>query len=166
MVLLAAWCGLRFGELAELRRSDVDLKDGVLHIRRAVVRVDGEVIVGTPKTDAGIRDVAIPPHLLPAVKEHLQQHAEPGRDGLLFPAADGGHLAPSTLYKVVLPGTRGRWPATTCGCTTSATPAPSWPLDGRHARRADGPARALHTRRGAALPARRRGPRHGDCKSA
>ena len=65
MVLLAAWCGLRFGELTELRRSDVDLKNGRIKIRRAVVRVDGKAIVGTPKSDAGTRDVAIPPHLLP-----------------------------------------------------------------------------------------------------
>ncbi len=28
MVLLAAWCGLRFGELTELRRGDVDTKGG------------------------------------------------------------------------------------------------------------------------------------------
>jgi integrase len=26
LVLLAAWCGLRFGELTELRRSDIDMK--------------------------------------------------------------------------------------------------------------------------------------------
>jgi integrase len=98
MTLLAAWCGLRFGELAELRRSDVDQRAGVLHIRRAVARAGGEVVVGTPKSDAGTRDVAIPPHLLPAVKEHIKQRAEFGRDGLLFPAANGGHLAPSSLY--------------------------------------------------------------------
>lgn len=99
MVLLASWCALRFGELAELRRGDVDTKRGVLHIRRGVVRARGEVIVKTPKSDAGTRDVAIPPHLLPLVREHLLQHAEPGRDGLLFPAAGGGHLAPSSLYR-------------------------------------------------------------------
>jgi integrase len=58
---LASWCGLRFGELAELRRQDVNLTTGLLHIRRAVVRAGGEVIVGTPKSDAGTRDVAIPP---------------------------------------------------------------------------------------------------------
>jgi integrase len=104
MVLLAAWCGLRFGELTELRRSDVDLKDGVLHIRRAVTRVDGEFIVGTPKSDAGTRDVAIPPHLLPVVKEHLGDKITGGRNGLLFPALDGtSHLAPSTLYKSFYP---------------------------------------------------------------
>jgi integrase len=49
MVLLAAWCGLRFGELAELRRKDIDVKAGLIRVRRAVVRVDGECIVGIPK---------------------------------------------------------------------------------------------------------------------
>lgn len=104
MVLLAAWCGLRFGELTELRRSDVDTKHGVLRIRRAVTKVKGEFVVGTPKSDAGIRDVAIPPHLLPTVKEHLRQTITGGRHGLLFPASDGtSHLAPSSLYKVYYP---------------------------------------------------------------
>lgn len=103
MVLLAAWCALRFGELAELRRGDVNTKTGVLHVRRGVVRIPGQKIVKKPKSDAGIRDVAIPPHLLPLVREHLLQHAEPGRDGLLFPAKSGGQLAPSTLYRVWYP---------------------------------------------------------------
>jgi integrase len=102
MILLAAWCGLRFGELTELRRKDVDLTHGVVKVRRAVVRVDGEFIVGTPKSDAGVRDVNIPPHLLPAVKGHLASNITGGRDGLLFPAAGDPtkHLAPATLYKV------------------------------------------------------------------
>lgn len=39
MILLAGWCALRFGEVTELRRSDVDLAAGVLHISRGVVRV-------------------------------------------------------------------------------------------------------------------------------
>lgn len=103
MVLLASWCALRFGELAELRRSDVNTKTGVIHVRRGVVRVAGETIVKKPKSDAGIRDVNIPPHLLPALREHLLQHAEPGKDGLLFPARGGGNLQPSTLYRVWYP---------------------------------------------------------------
>lgn len=100
MTLLASWCGLRFGELAELRRSDVSTKLGVVRVRRGVVRAAGETIVKKPKSDAGIRDVAIPPHLLPAVRDHLLRHAEKGKDGLLFPARSGGHLAPSSLYRV------------------------------------------------------------------
>lgn len=102
MVLLAAWCGLGFGEITELRRKDIDLTNGVVKIRRAVVRVEGEFIVGTPKSDAGTRDVNIPPHLLPAVKAHLTSNITGGRDGLLFPAAGDPtqHLAPATLYRV------------------------------------------------------------------
>jgi integrase len=100
MVLLASWCALRFGELAELRRGDIDLKNGVIHVRRAVVHVGGEAIVSTPKSDAGTRDVAVPPHLMPMVKDHLRDNIAGGREGLLFPAADGtSHLATSTLYR-------------------------------------------------------------------
>lgn len=99
MVLLAAWCGLRFGELAELRRGDVDLEAGVLRVQRAVTRAPGQLWVGDPKSDAGRRPVAIPPHLVPLLEEHLGKYmgAEPG--ALLFPARHGGHLAPTTLHK-------------------------------------------------------------------
>lgn len=101
MTLLAAWCGLRFGELTELRRKDVDLTSGVVKVRRAVTRVGGKFVVGTPKSQAGIRDVAIPPHLLPAVREHFATNPT-GQDGLLFPAAGdpSKHLAPASLYTV------------------------------------------------------------------
>jgi integrase len=98
MVLLAAWCALRFGELAELRRSDVLTGKGIIRVRRGVVRAEGQTIVKDPKSRAGSRDVAIPPHLLPMVREHLLQHAQKGAQGLLFPSRDGGQLAPSTLY--------------------------------------------------------------------
>jgi integrase len=105
MALLAAWCALRFGELAELRRADVDLRTGRVKVRRGVVRVGGQFIVGPPKSDAGARDVAIPPHLLATVKDHLSRHTAPGKDALLFPAAadSNRHMAPSTLYKVYYP---------------------------------------------------------------
>jgi integrase len=98
MVLLAAWCGLRFGELAELRRADVDLAHGVLRVRRGVVRAAGQHIAGTPKSPAGVRDVAIPPHLMPMVHDHLIGHAgrEPG--ALLFTNVAGGYLTPGGLY--------------------------------------------------------------------
>jgi integrase len=103
MALLAAWCALRFGELAELRRSDIDVKAAVVHVRRGVIRgSDGEAVKG-PKSEAGKRDVAIPPHLIPTVKAHLRDHVAASKDALLFPAASGGHMAPSALYAVYHP---------------------------------------------------------------
>lgn len=99
MVTLGAWCALRFGELVELRRADIDLDANVVRVRRAAVRVDAEWVVGLPKSDAGVRDIAIPPHVLPAVKAHLAEHVDKPADSLLFPAQSGGHLQPSTLYR-------------------------------------------------------------------
>jgi integrase len=103
MVLLAAWCALRFGELAELRRSDIDVRNGVVRVRRGVIRTDDGRTVKGPKSEAGKRDVNIPPHLMSLVHEHLILHVERGQDALLFPAAAGGHMAPSSLYAVYHP---------------------------------------------------------------
>lgn len=94
MTLLAAWCGLRFGELVELRREDVG--GGVLHVRRGAVRVGGQVVIGRPKSEAGVRDVHIPPHLVPLLEKHIEGLQQ---DALLFPGSGGGTLAPSTLYR-------------------------------------------------------------------
>lgn len=98
MVLLATWCALRYGELVELRRKDVN--HGVVHVRRGAVRARGGWEIGPPKSEAGIRDVVIPPHILPVIEAHLaSKHVEPGADALLFPAPTGRHLQPSTLYR-------------------------------------------------------------------
>lgn len=104
LLMLSAWCALRFGEATELRRRDLDLKNGVIHVRRGVVRAAGQVMVGDPKSEAGSRDVAIPPHLIPMLRDHLEGMPMRSRDALVFPAADGqSHLAPSTLYRVFYP---------------------------------------------------------------
>lgn len=103
MGVFASWCAMRFGELAELRRGDIDTKNGVVHIRRGVVRAAGERIIKKPKSDAGVRDVAIPPHVMPMVREHLLKHAQTGKDGLLFPSRTDRHIEPSSLYRVFYP---------------------------------------------------------------
>lgn len=105
-VLLAAWCQPRWGELTELRRKDVELNPsaeppfGLIHIRRAVTwPISNTPVVGSPKSDAGIRDVVIPPHVVGEIFAHIEKYAEPGPDGLLFPAQQGGHLNHGTIYK-------------------------------------------------------------------
>lgn len=91
-VLLAAWCGLRWGETSELRRKDVTDACATLRVRRAVTYRDGGFHVGEPKTAAGIRDVSVPPHIRPMLKAHLKNHVDRGPEALLFAADGGGHL--------------------------------------------------------------------------
>lgn len=103
LVMMAAWCALRFGELTELRRKDLELTDsaGVVRVRRAVTWPNASTpVVGTPKSEAGVRDVAIPPHLLPMLRHHLNTYAQPGPEGLLFPNTEGAHLHHGSMYKV------------------------------------------------------------------
>jgi integrase len=88
-VLLAGWCGLRAGEVRGLRRRDLDLAEGVVHVRQAVTRTTGQIHVGPPKTAAGIRDVGIPPHLLPDLAKYVAGLPVTGRAGYLFPGRDG-----------------------------------------------------------------------------
>lgn len=99
MVTLASWCALRFGETVELRRGDIDLGQEVIRVRRAAVRTKGSYSITTPKSDAGVRDVAIPPHVIPLIEQHLSNHVALEHDSLIFPADNGGHLQPSTLYR-------------------------------------------------------------------
>jgi integrase len=64
-VLLAAWCGLRRGEVLGLRSGDVDLQAATVTVRRNRVELLESPVAfdDDPKTDAGKRTVAIPPHV-------------------------------------------------------------------------------------------------------
>ena len=102
-VQIALWCTLRIGEILELRRSDirikhtkapdgVDIAVGTIRVRRTVQHIDGAVVIDTPKTEKGAREVHIPPALIPEFEAHLKAHAQWGNDGLLFPSGRGGSL--------------------------------------------------------------------------
>lgn len=92
LILIAAWCGLRFGEVTELRRKDITKGCEAVNVSRAVVHRSGECIIDAPKTDE-VRTVIIPPHVRPVVERHLKDHTGPNLDALLFPPARGGcHL--------------------------------------------------------------------------
>jgi integrase len=100
LVLLAAWCGLRRGELMGLRRQDVDLMRRTLRVERAVHQlIDGTLVVGPPKTDASRRTVAIPPHVVPDVEAHLEGFVGAKPDALVFTGEKGGPIRPHVLQK-------------------------------------------------------------------
>src|SRR5258708_39459536 len=85
-VPMAAWCGLRFGELIELRRKDIHVIGGhtVVKIRRAAVRVKSEIVLGLPKTDAGIRTVTGPPHVAELIRQPMGKLTGASPQGFRF----------------------------------------------------------------------------------
>ena len=65
-ILLGLLCGLRRGEICGLKWADVDLGEGILHIRSQRQRLnDGRLVDVPPKSDAGRRDIPIPRELRP-----------------------------------------------------------------------------------------------------
>ncbi|SOD85873.1 tyrosine-type recombinase/integrase [Streptomyces sp. Ag109_G2-15] len=98
LVLLAAFAGLRFGELASLRRRDVNLAGAVVVVQRSQAEMQtGSLFDKAPKSNAGVRPVAFPSELLQDVTQHLDAYAGPGRDGHVFLGPRGGRLRRSNF---------------------------------------------------------------------
>lgn len=112
-VLIAAWGGLRWGEIAALRRCDID--GAVINVERAVVRLPGRdpddllgprqarFEIGTPKSEAGIRAVTMPDSVVPAISVHLDGMPDRRPQALLFPNTRGDFLSVSSLYRYWYP---------------------------------------------------------------
>lgn len=58
--LLGICCGLRRGEILGLRWTDVDFAGCVLHVRRQLIRIDGQLLETAPKSLSSVRDVPLP----------------------------------------------------------------------------------------------------------
>jgi integrase len=96
LVTVASSGALRFGEATELRRHDITKRpDGsaTIRVERAVVHTRDGAIVGLPKSAAGVRSVTLSPQASAELFDHLKTHVGKAKDALLFPAANGEHLA-------------------------------------------------------------------------
>lgn len=99
-VLLAMAAGLRRGEVLGLRWRNVDLENGVLHIREQWNRdIDGVWRLSPVKTDAGRRDVPIPPDVVAALRKHKVQQVVVGMHGFVNERGDDTPLSATDFSK-------------------------------------------------------------------
>jgi integrase len=91
LVYVLGTCGVRFGEVAELRWRDVDLERRQLRIARSVTLVDGAFVVGSPKNGKA-RTVS-----LPGLVADLLEPGDPG--ALVFPDSAGGYMRGSNVRR-------------------------------------------------------------------
>ena len=71
LIYLAAYGGLRWGELAALHPKRLDLKRGSVDVRESLADVSGTLITLTPKSKKR-RSVSLPPFLCDILGEHLE----------------------------------------------------------------------------------------------
>jgi integrase len=135
----------------------IDTLHGVIHVRASAAQVRGQGrVVGRPKSAAGARTVAIPPHLVPELEAHAAHFPAPGTTGWFFAGPKGGPLQSANFgAKVWRPALTSLGLTGTHFHDTRATSATLTAVHGDHPR-TDAPPWALHAQHGHALPARQR----------
>jgi integrase len=99
MVLVGAFVGLRLGEMLALTRERIDLLHGRIRVVEQYQELkDGTRVLGPPKSDAGVRTVAIPAMLKPELEQRLATYASAGKKGLVFCGPNGQPLRRATWY--------------------------------------------------------------------
>ncbi|WP_158026086.1 site-specific integrase [Corynebacterium sp. CNJ-954] len=107
-VALLLWCGLRLGELLELRRKDLVGLDGdgavTVRVRRTAQRVQDPVTrksrmvpFDTPKSAAGNRDVTVPAKVAQRLREHAETFMGDGADALVITTRTGSQMLDTTF---------------------------------------------------------------------
>ena len=98
---MAAFASLRWGEVTALRRCDLDMAAGTVRVRAAFTeQSNGQMILGPPKSRAGLRTVRIPSAILPDLAAHLADHTGTHPDALVFTGIQGGPLRRSGFNKL------------------------------------------------------------------
>ncbi len=69
--LLLLVYGMRRGEVLGLRWSDIDLDRGTIQVEQQLQRVDGKLVTGPVKTEAGRRTLPVLPMTRQAILDHL-----------------------------------------------------------------------------------------------
>lgn len=104
LVLLATFADMRWGELAGLRRENIDLTACEIRITQTLVesgKGKSRLHFDTPKSRAGKRTVAFPEEIAGEIRWHLERFAEPGKHGLVFVGPKGGRLRRNNFHEDV-----------------------------------------------------------------
>jgi len=104
LILLAAYSGMRWGELVGLGRARIDLEAKMVEVREIVVELSGRLLPPSlPKTKAGRRRIPIPPAVAEEIENHLSRFAQ--NSELVFQAPEGGPLRKNFATRFWLPAT-------------------------------------------------------------
>jgi integrase len=102
LVLVAAFTGLRWGELIALRRCDVSSDMGVLRVTRRLAQLNtGAYVAGPTKSAAGFRTVAMPAILLSDLRRHLDTYVVREPEALVFTGEKGAMLHRGNFHRAV-----------------------------------------------------------------
>ena len=90
-----------------LKRRHLDLLHGQVRVLEQLQELrDGTIVAGPPKTDAGVRTVAIPKVIIAELEVHLGLWSGDGPEGFVFAGTHGQPFRRGTLYTAWRAATR------------------------------------------------------------
>ncbi len=89
--------GLRRGELLGLKWDDIDLDQGVIHVRRQVYRIDGEIREVPLKTKHSYRSISISKDAVELLREMKKRKVSE----YVFPSPTGGPISPDSVLHML-----------------------------------------------------------------
>lgn len=93
MLYLLVTTGIRRGELLALQWGDIDFTNLTIHIQRSVSMSETEgLVVGTPKTQASIRDIPLMPFVCDELLSYKQATKNTSKEMFAFPANASGTM--------------------------------------------------------------------------
>jgi integrase len=97
--VVAIGTGMRWGEIAALRWSDIDLNAGTLQVQRTLSQARGKILIQPPKTKAGRRKIPLPAFVLAALHRHRSKSpVVPHPTAWVFPNRRGGLLGRGNFF--------------------------------------------------------------------
>jgi integrase len=95
--VIACYCGLRKGEILGIYKEDVDIENGVIHVRHAVQEVTGRgLMITEPKTEKAKRPVNIPSTALQVLRGYLEGVEA---NQLIFTTSSGKPISPRNVVR-------------------------------------------------------------------
>lgn len=95
-VNVAAFCGLRFGEIQGLTPASIDFDRRLILVRHSLTALDEHK---GPKTRAGIRDVPMPEHVAALFRLWIEKFFRPNPRHLLFRTSGGTAMGHANFMK-------------------------------------------------------------------
>lgn len=97
-VLLAAWGGLRRGEVLGLQRADINVEDCSILIRRSLVEPSNGILAYGSTKNGDQRIVHFSESEMSLIEAHLAAFVGPEPDAPLFIGRTGGVLRPGSFW--------------------------------------------------------------------
>lgn len=98
-VVLGVFGGMRFGELAGLRRKRISTVRGTIKVAEVLIEVNGELSFGTPKTKNSVRTVPLPRRVVTELQGHLDTYVDDDPDALVFTGPKGAPLRRAGFHR-------------------------------------------------------------------